>query len=263
MSSALCDLDITAVEEFEDSWRVFFRSPKARDRAAGVLADSFRPGGLITRPLDVVDENWAERCQASLGRIRVGPFVIAPPWDLPPPMDVGASVVVLIEPSMGFGTGHHATTRLCLRALASLDLAGRSFLDLGTGSGILAIAACLRGAGPIVAVDTDPDAIDSARRNLALNGVAGSVRLVTDDFRASRSMRAATVAANLTGGVLIRDCEKIVRTVEAGGLLVASGFQQEEAGPVRASLAPYGPVVSADEEDGWCAVTVRIATAGG
>ena len=263
MSSALCDLDVTAVQEFEDSWRVFFRSPEARDRAAGVLADAFRPGRLITRPLDVADENWAERCQASLGRIRVGPFVIAPPWDLPPPTEVGTGVVVLIEPSMGFGTGHHATTRLCLRAMASLDLAGRSFLDLGTGSGILAIAACLRGAGPVVAVDTDADAVESARRNLSLNGIAGAVRLVADDFRHNRSIRAATVAANLTGGVLIRDCEAIVRTVEAGGLLVASGFQRDEAGSVHASLAPYGPVVSADEEDGWCAVTVRIATAGG
>lgn len=263
LSAALCDLDVAAVEEFEDSWRVFFSSPEARDRAAGVLAAGLASESLTARVLDVPDENWAERSQATLGRISLRPFIIAPPWDLPTPAELGTGIVLVIEPSMGFGTGHHPTTRLCLRALASLDLAGRSFLDVGTGSGILAVAACRLGATPVVAIDSDPDAIESARRNLALNGVAGSVRLLTDDFRLNRAIRATTVVANLTGGMLVRDSEALVRTVESGGLLVAGGFTRDEAEPVHAALALFGSLVSVDEEDEWCAATVRIAAGGG
>ncbi|MBE3071364.1 MAG: 50S ribosomal protein L11 methyltransferase, partial [Acidobacteria bacterium] len=168
------------------------------------------------------------------------------------------ALLVLIEPSMGFGTGHHATTRLCLRALASLDLRSRSFLDIGTGSGILAIAACLLGATPVIAIDTDPDAIESARGNLRLNGVTDRIQLVTDDFRRERHLRAATVVANLTGGALVQGCQEIARLVEGGGVLIVSGFTREETEQVYSALARLGQIVSSDEEDGWCTATVRV-----
>jgi ribosomal protein L11 methyltransferase len=102
--------------------------------------------------------------------VRVGPFWIGPPW-IDPPGDV---VPVVIDPGRAFGTGAHPTTRLCVELVAELE--PQSLLDVGCGSGVLAIAAALRGFRPVVAVDVDPDAIDAARRNAAANAADVDVR---------------------------------------------------------------------------------------
>ena len=138
------------------TWVVHFGTSASRDRAVAAIEGAFGPLGLAVRAREVQDEGWVERSQALLTAIQVGAIVVAPPWDVPVRADAR---VVVIRPSMGFGTGHHPSTRLCLRALQRLDVAGRSVLDVGTGSGVLAIAAVKLGAAPVVAVDCDPDAI--------------------------------------------------------------------------------------------------------
>jgi len=97
--------------------------------------------------------------------VRVGPFWIGPPWELPPP-DV---VPVVIDPGRAFGTGAHATTRLCVELVAELE--PQDLLDIGCGSGVVAIAAALLGFDPVTAVDVDPAAIEATVRNAAVNGV--------------------------------------------------------------------------------------------
>src|SRR5262249_58526932 len=130
-------------------------TPAERDRAAEGLRTDFAE--LEFTPIDVPDEDWAARSQAALRAVRVGTIVVAPPWDVPDHVTDG-NVVIIIRPSMGFGTGHHATTRLCLQALQQCDLRGRSVMDVGTGSGVLAIASSLLGANPVIGVDDDEDA---------------------------------------------------------------------------------------------------------
>jgi ribosomal protein L11 methyltransferase len=260
LALALADFEVAAVQESDSSWRVFFPSAAARDEAALALGACLQQSGLALAPAEVADEDWARRSQANLQPVSVGRFIVAPPWAAPAGGWPPGAIVIRIQPSTGFGTGHHATTRLCLRALQAADVAGRSFLDIGTGSGVLAIAAASLGAAPIVAIDSDPDAIDSARENLELNGLRDRVRLLTGDFRTAAGRRARTVAANLTGAALIRFRSELAAAVEPGGTLVVSGFTIDEGDQVRSALSHIGEIIDRAEEDEWCTATVRVFT---
>src|SRR5207245_986936 len=152
------DFDPSAIHDGDggDRWRVFFGSRQQRDAASVSLAAM---ADVHVQRIEVPDEDWARRSQQDLRAIEAGRLIVAPPWDVPK----GSVPLIIIEPSTGFGTGHHATTRLCLTLMQRLDLRGARVLDIGTGSGVLALAAWKLGAGDVVAVDNDPDALDNAR----------------------------------------------------------------------------------------------------
>ena len=171
MQAALVDLSAVAVDDSTaDRTMVYFDTPAGRNAAVTALRALFP--GVPVDAVDVDDEDWAARSQANLRAVRVGRVVVRPPWD--PATELAAAVadpiVLTIEPSMGFGTGHHASTRLCLAALQAIDVTNRTVLDVGTGSGVLALAAVLCGARSAVGLDYDEDALHSARENHALNG---------------------------------------------------------------------------------------------
>jgi ribosomal protein L11 methyltransferase len=156
---------------------------------------------------------------------------------------------------MGFGTGHHATTRLCLAALQRIDLHGRSVIDVGTGSGVLAIAASVLGADRVVALDTDDDAIEAARENLTRNDRA-RVTLMTVDLRLADLPRADVVVANLTGGLLEAVASQLQRFCVEGGHLVLSGLQTEDEPAIRQAYSSR-TVEYVAKEDGWLCMTFR------
>ena len=272
LQAFLSDYDIAAIEESTPaSWRVFFQSADGRDRAAGALASQFTD--LSITPIDVPNEDGAARSQASLRAIQSGHIIVAPPWDVrgagPAEQGIEARRTrrIVIQPSMGFGTGHHATTRLCLAALQSLDVNGRSVIDVGTGSGVLAIAASLLGARRVVAIDDDPDAIQAARENVALNEGA-DVELRVTELRSFESRTATpesrvpnpesrfdVVMANLTGGLLMQAANQLQALAGAGGRLVLSGFMTQESADV---LSVYSPLAvrSRTQEDEWVCVVL-------
>jgi len=259
LQAALVDYDATAVDERSpDDWRVFFTSPSERDRAAAALRVQF-PDATI-ESVDVPDENWAARSQASLHAVRVGDIVIAPPWDVPAglhktrPTEAN-DLVIIIQPSMGFGTGHHATTRLCIDALQKLNVAGRTVLDVGTGSGVLAIAASLLGASRSVGIDDDADAITAARENLELNPPAEATMLVAD-LRATDVGSADVVIANLTGGLLIAAARTLQDFVAREGSLVLSGLMAVEEPEVLSAFQTW-IVEHRAEEDEWLCLVLR------
>ena len=252
LQAALVDYDATAVDERAvDDWRVFFTSAGERDRALGALRAAFPE--VTIEPIDVPDENWAARSQASLRAVRVGRIVVAPPWDRPADGDL----VIVIEPSMGFGTGHHATTRLCLAALQRLDLKERSVLDVGTGSGVLAIAASLLGSTEVTGIDDDADAIESARKNVELNAAA-NVTLLTGDLRATKLSAADIVMANLTGGLLIAAAVILQSLATRGGRLILSGLMAAEEQDVLTAFAGWVVEHRAAEAE-WICLTLRGA----
>ena len=243
------------------AWRVYFAAPEARDRAATALADACGSAGLSVRAIEVEDAGWVERSQAMLTAIVVDRLVVAPPWDVPSSAD---ALVVVIRPSMGFGTGHHASTRLCLRALQRLDLAGRTVIDVGTGSGVLAIAAVRLGAAPAIAIDCDPDALANARENVDLNRVGDRVALYAADLAEIDRLQFAladVVLANLTAAMLERHADALGRLLAPGGTLIVSGVMRDQVSLVAAAFqqdpARRLPVVETDHEDDWVALTLR------
>jgi ribosomal protein L11 methyltransferase len=245
----LDDFEPSAIHEDDagERWRVFFRAPRQREAAAAALAAV--DGVRVTR-IDVPDEDWARRSQQNLRAIDAGGLVVAPPWDVPQGMPV-----IIIEPSTGFGTGHHATTRLCLRLMQQLDLRGARVLDVGTGSGVLALAAWKLGAGDVVAVDNDPDALDNALANVKRNGAGPSIDLIHDDLSTLRIQRADVVLANLTGAVLVRFADELRSLLVAGGYLIASGFAPDDAMIIRRAFGSLSVIVEETEGE-WAALTL-------
>ncbi len=257
LSAALDDFAPTAIQELNDRWLVFFISSDDRNRAAAALSAESGER-FAAEPIDVADEDWARRSQQDLGAVEVGRVVIAPPWaaaDRKAPAPGG--VIVVIQPSMGFGTGHHATTRLCTALLQRLDLSGCTVLDVGTGSGVLALAALALGAGSVLAVDDDADAIESARENLALNGGPPGLELRVADFRGLPADTFDVVMANLTGGLLARSAGVLAGAVAPGGRLIVSGVTLEEEAAVLRTFAPWMDVVERLTEDEWVAALLR------
>jgi ribosomal protein L11 methyltransferase len=267
LQAALSDLDVVAVDErTDDTWRVFFHSAESRDRAVGTLQPQFP--ALEFSPVDVEDEDWAARSQASLRAVRIGKLTIAPPWDVPSRDNPGPAVngrsrphgqiVIVIQPSMGFGTGHHATTRLCLAALQQFNLRGSTIIDVGTGSGVLAIAAQRLGAARVIAIDDDPDAMQSARDNAQRNGATIDFRVA--DLRTIALARFDLVLANLTGGLLMQASGRLQDLTAPRGPMILSGFTREEEPAVVAAFPRLRMVDRAQEEE-WVCVTLQRESA--
>ena len=251
--------------ESADGWRVFFRSTLQRNLAADALKSLDDLTSVAT--IEIEDDEWARRSQANLTPIQVGRITVTPPWHVddvsgregPPPAgrshSDSAPLVIVIDPSTGFGTGHHETTRLCLILLQELDLAGRTAIDVGTGSGILAIAAARLGATRVVAFDEDPEALRNARENVERNGVSGSVAVREADIANFSATPAPVVIANITAAVIQRFADRLSNLVEPDGVLIASGFSPAEVDDV---VSAFALAVGREVTEGdWAALMLR------
>ncbi len=191
---------------------------------------------------ELPDEDWLEAWKRDLKPVVAGPFVVLAPWH-----DWrGPGRRLVLEPGMAFGTGHHATTRMALEALAARPLAGRRVLDVGTGSGILAIAAALLGA-EVLGVDTDASVIPVARENARKNGVA-------PDFRVG-SVEAArppydVLVANLYAELHAELAPAYARLLAPGGRAHLTGVLAERASLVREALEAAGLRPAGERREG-------------
>ena len=233
-------------------WNVCFNDADERAQAATALRTALPD--LSIESVDLPDDDWAARSQAALTMVHAGRFIIAPPWDMPAD-DVDATVIV-IEPSMGFGTGHHATTRMCLRLLSDLDISDLTVLDLGTGSGVLTMAAALSGARRVIGIDVDVDAIQSAETSARMNTLPDTLEFQVSDFRSSPPAAADVVLANLTGGMLTSSGSQIEALVQPGGQMILSGFDHTEVDAVLAAFPGFTEVTRLTE-DTWIALQLR------
>jgi ribosomal protein L11 methyltransferase len=256
--SLLAELDgvgATAIEDIPNGLRVHFATTASRDAALTALRDL---PDLTCIGSEVPDDDWAARSQAALGPITVGGITVAPPWTVTPELRSHAPRLVVIQPSMGFGTGHHASTRLVLGWLQNVKIDGLAVLDVGTGSGVLAIAALQLGAAVSVAIDVDPDALASARENAELNGVASRIEIREISLSAAAAAlgpRFHVILANLTGGLLSRDAGSFRALAAPGASLIASGFQSPETPQIIGAFRDAGwtPAGEAHEQD-WVGI---------
>lgn len=170
---------------------------------------------------------------------------------------------IVIDPKMAFGTGHHATTALMAGNILALDIKGRRLIDMGTGTGILAILAAMCGAAHITAVEIDTFAYENACENIRLNGVDSVVTPVPGDASSLDSIPDGSVdvfLANINRNIITCDIAAYSRILATGGTMLLSGFYEEDIPVVEAAAAPCGLVTQGyDERDRWICLKLKKA----
>jgi ribosomal protein L11 methyltransferase len=219
----------------------FFGAREAAEDAAAALG-----GGRVE---EIPDQDWGETWKKGLGPIAVGRVFVRPSWVV---AEVPAgSVEVVLDPGMAFGTGSHQTTSLCLGALSEVltQRPGATVLDVGTGSGLLAIAARKLGAGRTVANDNDPVAVDVARENAARNGVEIAV---VGDALPEIGDRFDVVVANILANTLVELAPDLAAHLRPSGVTFVSGILFPQEPEVRAAYQAAGlvPLPARDRRDG-------------
>lgn len=194
---------------------------------------------------DVREQAWERAWMERFAPMRFGRRLWIYPSHITPPDD--GRVAVILDPGLAFGTGTHPTTALCLRWLDAHPPAGKTVLDYGCGSGVLAIAAARLGAPRVYATDIDPQALTATQNNATANAAAG--QLETGD--PGQAPPADLVLANILSGVLIELAGIVSERLRAGGRLVLSGILHDQADAVRAAYAPYVEFTGVEREEDW------------
>lgn len=221
-------------------------NPAAVIEAACMLAGLAAPRWHVR---EVADEDWVRASREQLAPVRISPRLwIVPSWrDAPDPN----AVAITLDPGLAFGTGHHPSTRLCLRWLERVIRGGETVIDFGCGSGILAIAAMKLGAAHAEGVDIDEQALLAARRNAMHNRVQATFHGAVDALR----QPARIVVANILAHPLIVLAPLLARLTAHGGRLALAGLLAAQSAEVRTAYAPWFDFETPEEEEGWALVS--------
>ena len=220
-------------------------------------------GTLLLSLENLRDEDWENNWKQYYKPMEIGQrLLVIPQWEQ---VDPGQRVPLILDPGLTFGTGSHATTRLCLTALEKTVAQGGRVLDLGCGSGILSIAALRLGASQALAVDIDDKCLDVAYENAALNGIGKdryTVRVgdVLSDGSLRRELEGSydIVVANIVADVIIALAPLVPSMLRPGGTFLCSGIIDDRAEEVRSALEAAGwTVLETQSADGWFAYTCR------
>lgn len=204
------------------------------------------------------EQSWRDSWKRHFGLQRIGRSIVVKPSWVRYALK-GTETVIEIDPGMAFGTGQHPTTAMCLRALEELVRPGMRVLDLGCGSGILAIAAAKLGAGGVLALDIDPQAVKAATENVAANRVGALVEAREGTLSNDKPAGPFDlIVANISGLALERLAPALARSLAAGGLLITSGFLEDAVAGLSAAFAAVGLAIDRVHDDGvWRAIIAR------
>jgi len=208
----------------------------------------------VLRGRTVREEDWANAWKRHFYVQRVGRLVVRPRWRRYRAR--AGEAVITLDPGMAFGTGQHPTTRMCLLALQEHLTAGARVLDMGTGSGILAIAVALLGASEVVALDTDPLAVEITKANVVANGVEDKVIVAEGSlgaawpFDGAQDKRFDCIVANLSSATIIDLAGDLVGALKADGLGIAGGISEGRVDACRSALEQAGARIAATMSEG-------------
>jgi ribosomal protein L11 methyltransferase len=263
LAMEIAELFGTSVEAQGDGVRFYLeneRWPEGEAELQGVIKEfekTFPPKDRISYTAQpFVDMDWADRWKAYFKPLRVGEhLLVCPTWERvdPDPLDR----IILMDPGRAFGTGHHETTRLCMEWLEEWtkdkeNSSAGSLLDVGTGSGILAMTAALLGFNRIIGVDNDPEAIEVAEENVELNRLSEKVHLM-DGSIADIDERFDVVLSNIQALPLIEMASEMAQRLKISGRLVLSGILVEQKEEVRAAYEAEGLRFLGSRDAGeWC-----------
>ena len=208
------------------------------------------------RMVSIEAQNWNAVWESNFQPVDVGGrLMIRAPFHAAPAEGV---TDIVIMPKMSFGTGHHATTWLMSAAVADGDVAGLEGLDMGSGTGVLAIAAVKYGASHVDAVDIDEWAYENSIENIAANGAAASITPILGDASAIAGRRYDFILANINRNILLADMPRYAAAMRTGGRLYMSGILEADAEAVIARAGEFGFVhVATRLRDGWAMVEMR------
>ena len=212
-----------------------------------------------TELISLCEEDWADSWKQYYKPIKIGEkLVVVPMWEK---YDANENeIIVKMDPGMAFGTGTHETTRLCATLLEKYVNSSTLMLDVGTGSGILAICASKLGAEKCYAYDIDPVAVRVARENVKDNDVTNIECEVSDLLKGVKEQKYDVIAANIVADIIIRMLPDIIKYMHKDTILVISGIIDERCADVYESISKNGfTTVEEIHENGWCAISLKLA----
>lgn len=255
----LMDMDFYGFEQLDDQLIAYVEKPRFNDTNREVIEQMVAslPGASFVELSDLAEENWNAAWEETIQPQNIGSFFVRPTWSVEQPAE--GKTVLEIDPKMSFGTGYHATTRLMLHQLDRLNCKGKRVLDAGTGTGILAIAACKKGALRVIGFDFDPWCERNANENALINDVGPRLEIRLGGFEQVEDEEPFDlILANINRNVILEFLGDMIQKLTADGILSLSGLLSTDEERILEELAKYPvQVTGLEREEEWMMLQIE------
>lgn len=252
----LAELPFESFETDDTSLKAYIKEPDYQECIREV--DGFiKSSGMRCGITKIKAVNWNSVWESNFEPVEVDGkcYIRAPFHELKP----GNGIDIIIMPKMSFGTGHHATTWLMANGICDLDIEGRTGLDMGCGTGVLAIIAVKKGAAHMDAIDIDEWPYENCTENIKVNGVEDRITPILGDVSAIPETKYDFILANINRNILLADMGGYVKAMKPGALLIMSGILGQDIPAIDEEATKHGLTqLNTNRKDGWAAVTYRL-----
>lgn len=255
----LMEMDFYGFEQQDNLLIAFVEKPRFNDTHRESIEQlvAALPDASFVELSEVEEKNWNTAWEESIQPQTIGPFFVRPTWSLEEPAE--GKILLEIDPKMSFGTGYHATTRLMLQQLDRVDCTGKRVLDAGTGTGILAIAACKAGAAQVIGFDFDPWSEQNANENALINDVGSRLDIRLGGFeQVEHEQPFDLILANINRNVILEFLADMITLLDKQGTLCLSGLLNTDEDRIRNELRNYSvQVTDIQKEEEWIIMQIE------